>query len=195
MSVGLAGRGDVSVRQPLWMWKYVMWVKWYTVHCISPHQLWQSVWHWQWLNQSPLLSVSAYIPRPCLWIWGPLSVGWLVDAAWSCDFPRGWANLPPVCLCCVSPSCYPTPIYIKALMQCSPSTSRPSFTPAGFHDEISEQDWWEITCCIRSFNLISMIQSSNLDLNWFFSAGISCRACSCGSMSRLCGLEHLTGEG
>lgn len=119
----------------------------------------------------------------------------LVDAAWSCDFPQGWTNLPPVCLCCVSPSCYPTPIYIKALMQCSPSTSRPSFTPAGYHDEISEQDWWEITCCMRSFNLISMIQSSNLDLNWFSSAGISCWACSCGSMLRLCGQEHLTGEG
>lgn len=58
----------------------------------------------------------------------------MVDAARSRDFPGGrktWR-------CCVPPPCYPTCIYIKALLEHLNSTSRPSFSPAGFHDEISE---------------------------------------------------------
>lgn len=119
----------------------------------------------------------------------------MADAAWSCDFPGGGKTCLLVRLCCVPPPCYPTHIYIKALLECLHSTSRPSFAPAGFLDEISEYDWREIMCFICTASLISMIQSSNLALNWSSSAGISYWACSCGSMLSLRGLEHLIREG
>lgn len=43
----------LSVRQLLWIKGCVLWVKWYTLCCTSPHQ--QSAWPWRWFNQLPTL--------------------------------------------------------------------------------------------------------------------------------------------
>lgn len=53
MSVSSPSWGCGSVRQPEWIRECVMWVKWYTVHCISPHQLSQGAWHWHIKSKPP----------------------------------------------------------------------------------------------------------------------------------------------
>lgn len=73
----------LSVRQLLWIRECVMWVKWYTFCCISPHQ--QSGGPWQWFNQPPF----ALLPKYPSFVYEYEGLCWMLDATCSYDFPWG----------------------------------------------------------------------------------------------------------